>query len=47
MLEERIECQASPLTAIPDIYKPLIAKLAHERCKHFIRLITNIYITFQ
>lgn len=35
MLEERIESQASPLTAIPDIYKPLIAKLAHERCANF------------
>jgi hypothetical protein len=41
MLEERIERQASPLTAIPDMYKPLIAKLAHERYQRFVKLIKN------
>lgn len=35
MLEERIERQASPLPAIPDSYKPLIVKLAHERYAYY------------
>lgn len=42
MLEERIECQASPLTTIPDKYKPLIAKLAHESDKTLSALSKHI-----
>lgn len=32
MLEQRIENRAPPLAAIPEEYRPLIVKLAHERC---------------
>ncbi|RDB24271.1 hypothetical protein Hypma_008755 [Hypsizygus marmoreus] len=35
MLEDRIERQASPLTAIPEEHRPLIAKMAHERKSYF------------
>ena len=31
MLEQRLERHDTPLTDIPDDYKPVIAKLAHER----------------
>ena len=35
MLEERLERGDDPLDAIPDDHKPLIAKMAHERCVAF------------
>ena len=31
LIEERLERSDSPLTELPDEYRPLIAKLAHER----------------
>ncbi len=31
MLEERLAAKESPLTAVPDEHKPVIAKLVHER----------------
>lgn len=46
MLEERIDRQASPLTSIPDKYKPLIAKLAHERYEGSIELIRDTSLMY-
>ena len=35
MIESRVERQDPPLIAIPNEHKPVIAKLAHERCADF------------
>lgn len=35
MLEDRIARQAGGLPVLPEEYKPVIAKLAHERCLFF------------
>ncbi|KAH7924570.1 hypothetical protein BV22DRAFT_498652 [Leucogyrophana mollusca] len=42
MLEQRIQKQEPPLTSIPDEYKPLIAKLAHESDKGVAPLAKHI-----
>ncbi|KAI0928366.1 hypothetical protein AcW1_005632 [Taiwanofungus camphoratus] len=33
MIEQKMECNAAPLSAVPDEHKPLIAKLVHESDK--------------